>query len=338
MGPRTTPASPGATAKSGVVPATLGDFSVLPVTFPASPAYPHVATHHIYLRRHSPKVPSPDDDRSLFLANVPADSTAAHFRALFAALVGAGKFEDIAFLDDQKRSKCASLLPSQAVRLARAAHNSNKRKRGEVDDDEEAAELQTARTLLETWPRRLRRSGSTAVVLLADDRSVGVVLKAVAKLHKTKKYPVWGVDKDARDAPPPLGVPWLRGHNQLSYPDRDVVGSAVNSFFTLFNRREREAAELSKRLRNEPDADGFITVTRGGSSRTAPVSMEEAERSRQRLAEREELRKSELSGGFYRFQQREKQKAEHDALVRRFEADKTKLQQLREKRKLKPEA
>ncbi|KAL8418855.1 hypothetical protein RB594_002166 [Gaeumannomyces avenae] len=336
MGARTATAS-GATAASGVVPATLGDFSVLPVVFPASPAYPHAAVHHVYLRRHTPKIPTPDDDRSLFLANVPADSTSAHFRAVFAALVGAGKFEDMTFLDDQKRSKCASLLPSQAVRLARAAHNSNKRKWGEVEDDDEAAELQAARTLLETWPRRLRRSGSTAVAIMADERSVSLALKAIAKAHKTKKYPVWGVHGDSKDAPPPLGAPWLRGHNQLSFPDRELVESAVNSFFTLFNRREREAAELSKRLRNEPDADGFITVTRGGSSRTAPVSREEAERTRQRLAEREERRKAELSGGFYRFQQREKQKAEHDALARRFEDDRSKLQQLREKRKLKPE-
>ncbi len=79
------------------VPKTIGDFSVLPVSIPPLPAYPQAATHCIYVRRHSPKVATPDDPRSLFLTNVPVDSTEAHFRAVFVSLVGAGRFESISF-------------------------------------------------------------------------------------------------------------------------------------------------------------------------------------------------------------------------------------------------
>ena len=68
------------------IPKTIGDFTVLPISIPPMPSYPQTTTHHVYTRPHTPKIPTRDDSRSLFLANVPVDSTEAHFRALFTAL------------------------------------------------------------------------------------------------------------------------------------------------------------------------------------------------------------------------------------------------------------
>ncbi len=140
---------------------------------------------------------------------------------------------------------------------------------------------------LETWSRPLMRSGSTAVALLADAKSVELVLKAIAKAHKKAKYPVWGEGVVSKA---PLGSQWLRAHNELSYPDKDALQNSVDAFFTIFNRREQEAAELAKRLRNEPDEDGFVTVTRGG--RNAPARREDAEEAKGRLLEKEERKKN----------------------------------------------
>lgn len=318
---------------------SIGDFSILPISFPPTRAYPKAVLHHVYVRRNAPKIPTPDDDRSLFLANVPVDSTEAHFRAVFAALAGAGKFESISFEDDRRRraAESSSVRPSQALRLAQTAHGSSKkRKRGEAEEEEEEDDQETARTLFETWPRRLHGSGGTAVVLLADERSVSVVLKAVGKVHKSKKYPVWGAGVE-ESAATELGAPWLRDHNRLCFPNKAVVQSAVDSFFILFNKREKEAAELAKRMRSEPDEDGFVTVVRG-AGRSAPARRDEAEEARRRLAEREERKRQEL-GGFYRFQLREQKKAEQADLIRRFEEDRKKVSAMREKKgKFKPEA
>lgn len=317
---------------------TIGDFSILPISFPPTRAFPKAVLHHVYVRRNTPKIPTPDDDRSLFLANVPADSTEAHFRAVFAALAGAGKFESISFEDDRRKkaSASSSLRPAQALRLAQSAYGSKKRKRGEAEEDEEEEDQQAAHTLFETWTRRLYKSGGTAVVLLADERSMSVVLKALGKVHKSKKYPVWGAGVD-ESAITPLGGPWLREHNRLCFPEKATVQSAVDAFFVLFNKREREAAELAKRMRSEPDEDGFVTVVRG-AGRSAPARQDEAEEARRRLAEREERKRQEL-GGFYRFQLREQKKAEQVDLIRRFEEDRRKVSAMREKKgKFKPEA
>lgn len=304
-------------------------FSVLPIDMAPLPSYPVQTTHHVYLRRNAPKIPTPDDSRSLFLANVPVDSTEAHFRALFTSLVGAGRFESITFERDRlaaAQDSATSHEPGQAARIA--AHHKKRKREDEQLRDTMAAELP------ETWARPLHRSGSTAVALLADEKSVESVLKAVRKLTKAKKYPVWGEGVKAEKVPS-LGSTWLRAHNKLSYPGTDAVQAAVDAYFTLFNRRESEAEQLAKRLRNEPDEDGFVTVTRGG--RNAPARMDEAEEAKKRMLERAAKKRDETQD-FYRFQMRERRKAEQAQLLRRFADDKRKVEAMREKRgKFRPE-
>lgn len=315
------------------IPKTIGEFSVLPLSIPPLPSYPHAVTHHLYLRRHEPKNPTPDDDRSLFVTNVPVDSTEPHFRAIIASLVGAGRFESIQFESDKKTSP-VSLEPAQAARLPATA--SKKRKRGGGDDSDSTEEdlAEEFARLPTTWTRPLQPSGSAAVILLADEKSADLVLKAVAKLHKTnkKKYPVWGAGVQD-DKVPPLGAPWLRAHNKLSYPPMELLQQSVDAFFHVYNSKEKEAAELARRLRHEPDEDGFVTVTRGsgGGRGLAPARRDEAEEARKKMLAKEQRKKDEM-GNFYRFQLREKKKAEQAELVRKFDEDRRKVQAMRQKR------
>ena len=312
---------------------TIGDFSILPVSIPALPSYPKSATHNLYLRRNAPKIPTPDDSRSLFIVNAPVDSTHLHFRALFTALIGAGRFESVTFEDERETASQAltDLLPAQAARLA---SHSKKRKREDEEAAQHAKEEETAR-LPEPWSRPLRRSGGTAVVVLADEKSADKALRAAGKAAKSGKYPVWGAGVPEQDWT--LGSAWMRSHVRLTYPDEAAVGAAVDAFFTVYNRREREAAELAKRLRSEPDEDGFVTVTRGGG-RTAPAKREEAEEARRRMVEKADKKREELSN-FYRFQLRERKKEEQYELVKRFEEDRKRVDAMREKRgKFRPES
>ncbi|KJZ78288.1 hypothetical protein HIM_02326 [Hirsutella minnesotensis 3608] len=302
-------------------------FAIFPIRIPPAPAYPKTAIHEIRVRRNAPKIPTADDTRSLFLKNVPADSTEPHFRALFANLVGPGRFESILFDDET-----TNILPVDPAEATKVAGFARKRKRSDVEADEQERELQASR-LPSIWARKLHRSSATAVVLLADEKSVQLVLKAIAKLHKSKKYPVWG--ENLADQVSPLGPHWIASHLQLSRCDKVETQKAVHAFFNVFNRKEKEAIELAKKLRNEPDEDGFVTVTRGG--RAAPASRNEAEEAKQRMLDKQTKRKSEMKD-FYRFQLRERRKQEQAALLRRFEDDKRKVQAMREKRgKFKPE-
>ncbi|KAH6652723.1 ribosomal RNA-processing protein 7-domain-containing protein [Truncatella angustata] len=296
------------------------DFSVLTISLPPLPSYPVQTTHSVYLKRNA-KIITKNDTRSLFLVNVPVDSTEAHLRGIFSSLVGAGKFEAVTFEQDSKTSQ-TSHEPGQAVRLAALGKRKREEQEAQNKKDEEAAQLPAI------WSRPLRRSGSTAVVLLADDKSVDLVLRAVKKLQKTKKYPVWG--EGVGEKTPSLGSQWLKAHNKLSYPGNEVMQDMVDAYFTVYNRKEVEAIKLAKAMQNEPDEDGFITVTKGG--RTAPARQEEAEEARKKMLERQQKKKDE-TGNFYRFQLREKKKAEQAQFLQSFEEDKSRLRAMRDKRR-----
>lgn len=304
-------------------------FSTLSVRLPPAPSFPTAAIHEIRIRRNAPKIPTENDSRSLFLKNIPVDSTESHFRALFADLVGAGRFESIAF--DDESTEALAIDPSRALKVNGFA---KKRKRGDIEEEEERRrEEEEAARLPENWTRQLHRSSGAAVVLLADEKSVQLVLKAVTKLQKTKKYPLWG--NNLADDVSSLGPAWISAHLRLSRADKSEMKSAVHAFFNDFNTKEKEAAELAKRLRNEPDDDGFVTVTRGG--RAAPASRNQAEEAKTRMLDKASKKKDDMKD-FYRFQLRERRKKEQAALLRRFDEDRKKVNSMREKRgKFKPE-
>ncbi len=94
---------------------------------------------------------------------------------------------------------------------------------------------------------------------------------------------------------------------------------------TAFASKEASQARSLARQRQEADADGFITVTRGG--RTNPARQEVA----QEQAEKQKEKQRGLED-FYRFQSREKRKQRAGELVRKFEEDKEKVRRMRERR------
>jgi ribosomal RNA-processing protein 7 len=302
-------------------PSQINSYTILPLTIPPTPAYPKRVTHTLYLQRHTPKIPTETDARSLFLVNVPIDSTSAHLRAVFTSLIGVGRFESVSFEHERNSATTGNEL---AVVNKKSASGSKKRKRGSEAIEEVQEDLP------QIWDRELRRSGSTAVVVLVDSKSVESTLKAIKKIHKsknTKEWPVWG--EGVEDKLPKLGSARYLSHQKMQFPESKVLQINVDAFMTAFNQREEEKARMEKRARNVPDEDGFVTVTRGG--RTGPARKEDAELKRVEMEERERKKRDNM-GDFYRFQMRERRKAEMGELVKRFEEDKRKVETMRGRR------
>ena len=111
----------------------------------------------------------------------------------------------------------------------------------------------------------------------------------------------------------------------MCYPDKASLLEMVNSFMTDYANQEKERTRKLARQRQEPDEDGFVTVTRGG--RIGPARQEEAK-------ERLEKQKEKQRGleDFYRFQSREKRKERAGELIRKFEQDREKVRKMRERR------
>jgi ribosomal RNA-processing protein 7 len=236
-------------------------------------------------------------------------------------LIGVGRFESVSF-EHERKSAAAGDEVVLVNKKGASGSGSKKRKRCS-----EAVE-KVQEELPQVWDRELRRSGSTAVVVLVDEKSVQSTLKAIQKLHKSSKntaaWPVWG--EGVEDKLPKLGSARYLSHHKMQFPDSKALQMNVDKFMTAFNQREEEKAKAEKRARNVPDEDGFVTVTRGG--RTGPARKEDAEMKKTEMEEREKKKRDSM-GDFYRFQMRERRKAEMGELVKRFEEDKKKVETMK---------
>lgn len=301
------------------IPLQISGYNILPLSLPPLPSFPEAATHYLYLVPHQPKIPTPTASRSLFLVNVPFDSTELHIKHLFSTQIGlpAGRIEDVQFEGQRRRGSGTDQASSP-----KASQNkkSKKRKRGSsggiIEEMEGAA-------LPPVWDRDLQTNGLTAVVLFVDRASMDAALKAVKSIRKERKEPLWGGGLEGKV--PALGSARYLNHHSLTYPNKAQLLESVNNYMTRFASKEASQARSLARQRQVADADGFITVTRGG--RTNPARQEVA----QEQAEKQKEKQKGLDD-FYRFQSREKRKQRAGELVRKFEEDKEKVRKMRERR------
>ena len=181
------------------IPLQVAGYTVFPLSLLPLPSFPQGATHYLYLAPHQPKIPTPTASRSLFLVNIPFDSTEVHIKHLFSSQIGlpAGRIEDVQF--EGQRGKTIGM--DEASGLESSQHKKSKKRkrgnfRGTLEDMEGAA-------LPPVWDRDLQTNGLTAVVLFVDRASMDAAFKAVKSMRKERREPVWG--EGLEDKVPALG-------------------------------------------------------------------------------------------------------------------------------------
>ena len=209
-------------APSGLTPHQIEGYTVLPLSLPPLPSFTTHATHYLYLAPHQPKIPSPTDVRSLFLVNIPFDSTETHFKHLFSTQIDlpAGRIEEVQF-EGQRRQNNSEQEPQPIGR--NAVKKGKKRKRGS-----EGGNLENVKgaALPSVWDRELQTNGLTAVVLFVDRTSKDAALKAVNTSLKEGRKIVWGdaiEDKlpalgSASKSPPQVQVVKMKGSHISRIP------------------------------------------------------------------------------------------------------------------------
>lgn len=298
---------------------TVNDFTVLPLRLPALPSYPKETTHHLYIRANAPKVPTTDTPRELFLVNVPSDATEMHIRSLFADQLGGARIESVAF-EGARVGKGITAPVAPARKKRKRDHES-----GETAD-EAKDETREVGSLPATQEREMHRSGSTAIATFVDKASAELALKEAKRAAKTGKPIAWAA-AGLESKLPPLGSARYLAHHKLRYPSRHTLQASIDAFMTALSAQEVARARAQARMRSQPDEDGFITVGRGGKGDAA---REEAARLKgEELAKRQ---KKMIGEDFYRFQTRERKKDEAKDLVRAFEEDQRRVEELRRRR------
>ncbi|KAL8948194.1 MAG: hypothetical protein Q9222_005600 [Ikaeria aurantiellina] len=299
-------------------PQEISGYRILPISLPTLPSYPVHATHYLYLRPHEPKLPTPAAARSLFLVNVPFDSTESHIKNLLSVQMGLpqGRIEEVQFEGAKKKNHDSESIAPKSV----IEKKGKKRKRHYGKDDIEELE---GTAFPDVWDRSLRVHGLTAVVVFVDRSSMEAAIRAVRARSNEDHAPVWGEGLDGKV--PALGSARYLNHHKLQYPDQSELLASVNKFMTEYAAREAAQARMQTRKRQVPDDEGFVTVTKGG--RTGPARQEAA----QELATKQKEKQKGLEN-FYRFQTREKKKAQAAELARKFDEDKEKIRKMKERR------
>lgn len=295
----------------------VAGYTTLPLRLPSTQTIKTPATHYLYLRPHEPRVPDPDSSRCLFIVNIPIDTTEAHVRHLFGTQLSAGRVERVSFEDVPVKKRGVP-----AATEGNLAHRNKKRKRVTADDFQ--SQLDDI-WLPSTWDRQLQKSGAHAIVFFADKPSMESSLKAASKAARKGTTIVWG-ENIPSDRVPALGLHRYMAHERMRYPDRATLLRNINDFMTVFTQvAEARKREETKRLA-EPDDDGFVTVVHGPKLNSVAREDEMKE-----LVERQK-KKAEGLEDFYRFQSREKRKERQNQLLRRFDEDKRKLRDMKNRR------
>jgi ribosomal RNA-processing protein 7 len=313
-----------ATKTATKVVSIVNDFHVLPLSVPPSSSYPHKTSHYLYVRANTPKVPTEATPREVFLVNIPIDATELHIRSLFADQLGGLRIEKVAF-------EGARVGKGINAPVAPAAEGKKRKRIDEASYDDGNLNDEEVGLLPETWDRSLHHSGGTAIATFVDKTSADLAMKEVRKAIKSKRNIQWGAG--IAKTLPSLGSARYLAHHRLRFPDAAILQSSVDAYMDAFTAKEELRVKMLAKQRSEPDEDGFITVTRGG--RSGPAKEEETR------AKEEELKKRQqnmVKGDFYRFQTREKKKEQAQDLVRGFEEDRRRLEEMKRRRgKLRPE-
>jgi ribosomal RNA-processing protein 7 len=123
--------------------------------------------------------------------------------------------------------------------------------------------------------------------------------------------------------------------NDARFPAHSDLQQQVDEYMEAFAEAEEDKLREVHDAQTQVDDDGFTLVV--GSKRKSLGGMAALRTSQDPIAEQsaKKKRKKEKSD-FYRFQIREQKKQEMNSLLKRFQDDKKKVDELRQKRRFNP--
>ncbi|KAK9479237.1 ribosomal RNA-processing protein 7-domain-containing protein [Lipomyces japonicus] len=291
---------------------SINGFFVIPVSLAASSS-----SHYVYARKHEPAVidPTSPPQHVVFLANIPIDSTTAHVRSFFNTLAPSASVASVTFLPAPTANASSGLdIPSTTSLAPSESSSSSLSSFGIVPI------------------RRIYPSGSAAHVHFSDKQGLH---DALAGLKKSPGLPEWREDGTTEVAGNATGTSRYMAVHARKYVADRVVQSAVDRFMASFNKLEARKVRDAKRAFSEPDAEGFVTVSKVISGRAGAQAAGSGDSDAIRQDARKRQKKAELKD-FYRFQIRQEKKERMNDLLKNFKQDQERIKELKAKKKFRP--
>lgn len=278
-------------------------FQILKVKLPEGDG-----THYIYFRKHEVKGAQGSQNisgRLLFIFNTPIETSVAVLRKYFQQVAIGATVENF----------IASPLNDMEEEVY-------------IDLTKFTSELQYEVAEGDTKEIALKLPKNCGIITFIDKASFQLAFNALKKLSGDKKATNWPV--------PALGSQFLLGKLKAKVLDPNQLAHDVSAALELFNRAEQESKQELQKQTEIVDEDGFTLVV-GSHTKTKAgmlgkqklLQAKEQERSKKKLKRKEK-------DDFYRFQLREKKKAEMNDLLHKFKQDQERVKVMKERKRFRP--
>ncbi|PVV03673.1 hypothetical protein BB560_001840 [Smittium megazygosporum] len=325
--------------------------------------YTETCIHYMYAKRHTGPIPGFDqkpnlneeedssitetiaqDNRTMFLVNIPPDSTEIKLRLLFKPF---GRVHKVVFPNSKASNNPGPEIDSNVEKANLKKMSKSKKAKYK----QQIAEQQNAvRELSSVEMSSLLASGSCAYVIFVDSAEVdNIICSPLSKNSSTlvKGEFIWPKVSDLEKVPTwssaqALGIEYYLYEYRGLRPPLELLKKETSLFMQKFESAAYETYKKQKaieELGGQPDEDGFVTVSykkqKSNLNSSILSQTPHAASSHFKSAIETKTKKSEMQN-FYRWQQRETNKKMVDNLKAQFEADKAKITAFRASRKFKP--
>ncbi|KIJ57131.1 hypothetical protein M422DRAFT_23236 [Sphaerobolus stellatus SS14] len=343
------------------LPPKIAGFTVLPILYSKS------TKHYLYVREHVSKSHSDQVDplpsgRTLFVVNIPPDSTERELTLFFKTC---GHVERVAFQQDVWATEDFGPMMDDEDESEDEEDEENE---GENEGEEAAEEEEEDESMNPRKRRRLRKklkenmpphvtplpqpelplrifrhTGSSAHVIFADSSSISRALSLPPSSSDQRKWP------PTTGTIAPSGLAHYIALYDAQRPPLTAVKAHADTYADVFEYNKALTAQKSKYKKGEAivDEDGFTMVTRGGAyGQTLGGGVGVASKSfhkdaRSGAGEKAGKRgkkktKKHEKDNFYRFQVHEHRRRELVDLKKEFQKDVEKIEKLKESKRYKP--
>lgn len=279
-------------------------FQILSVRLPESNG-----THYIYFRKHDVKgnqsaTSQYISGRLMFIFNLPIETNIATLKKYFQQVAIGATIE--------------SYYPSLVTDSEEDIYIDLSQLTSDIDYQQDGHILDIT----------LKLPKNCGILTFIDKASFQLAFNSLKKLSNDSKSTNWPM--------PMLGSRFLLGKYKQQICDPAELAASVSSALSDFNRAEQESREDLKRQTELVDEDGFTLVV-GSHRKTKAGIMGKQKYAATTGSEnaRAKIKKKEKED-FYRFQLREKKKAEMTDLLKKFKHDQERIKIMKEKKRFRP--
>lgn len=337
---------------------TLAGFQVIPAAYPNSTHYLYVKSHTSIGQGHYP------DGRTLFVVNIPPDATE---RDLLRFFKSAGTIEKVIFNGSEKEPEndataeeviSPNVDANPSSQISEQDNDPPRKKRKVFPDTDSKSSSRKITPLPKINLRVIRRTGGSAHVIFLDSSSLDRALNMGSATQRWLRSSSKSGEITSEDL---VGLARYSALYDALRPPMDIIREHADTSMEAYEHELRQSKQHASHRKGDAiiDEDGFELVTRGGAyGKTLGGGVAVASKKFQTTGMASRVRKPKSKQndkeGFYTFQKAEKQRkglsdrfafpvwilmaddAEIIELKKNWEADKAKVEKLKEARKFKP--